>query len=111
MIGRVYWQSFNDSPKVSPREQPAISGNWWGTSSHASSKGPFIYFILLIILVRLDKIYVRVQFENVCPHWVQYIGRISMIVRKSTVAAELAGLGGQAAPPRFARAIYKMIEL
>ena len=36
-IGSVYWQSFQDSPKVSPREQPAISGNWW-TSSHASSK-------------------------------------------------------------------------
>ena len=36
-IGSVYWQSFQETPKVSPREQPAISGNWW-TSSHASSK-------------------------------------------------------------------------
>ena len=45
-IGSVYWQSFQETPKVSPREQPAISGNWWGgTSSHASSKGSFINYL------------------------------------------------------------------
>ena len=46
-IGSVYWQSFLETPKVSPREQPAISGNWWGgTSSHASSKGSFKNYVV-----------------------------------------------------------------
>ena len=31
-IGSVYWQSFLETPKVSPKEQIAISGNWWTTS-------------------------------------------------------------------------------
>ena len=31
-IGSVYWQSFQETPKVSPREQPAVSGNWWTPS-------------------------------------------------------------------------------
>ena len=34
-IGSVYWQSFLETPKVSPKEQIAISGNWW-TSSDAN---------------------------------------------------------------------------
>lgn len=42
-IGSVYWQSFQETPKVSPREQPAVSGNWW-TSSPASSKYSFSTF-------------------------------------------------------------------
>ena len=36
-IGSVYWQSFQETPKVSPREQPAVSGNWWTSSSSAAS--------------------------------------------------------------------------
>jgi len=49
-IGSVYWQSFQDSPKVSPREQPAISGNWW-TSSHASSCYSFTSSLLGLLFV------------------------------------------------------------
>lgn len=41
-IGSVYWQSFQETPKVSPREQPAVSGNWPWTSSPASSKYLFL---------------------------------------------------------------------
>ena len=34
-IGSVYWQSFQETPKVSQKEQPAISGNWGIFSSAA----------------------------------------------------------------------------
>ena len=37
-IGSVYWQSFQEKPKVAPKEQPAISGNWWTSSSAAGQK-------------------------------------------------------------------------
>lgn len=39
-IGSVYWQSFQEKIPVSPREQAAISGNWW-TSSQATSKSKY----------------------------------------------------------------------
>lgn len=31
-IGSVYWQSFLETPKVSPKEQISIYGNLWGSS-------------------------------------------------------------------------------
>ena len=36
-IGSVYWQSFQETPKVSQKEQPAISGNWGIFSSAAGT--------------------------------------------------------------------------
>ena len=40
-IGSVYWQSFQETPKVSPKEQPAISDSWWNNSSAAGNlQGP-----------------------------------------------------------------------
>ena len=43
-IGSVYWQSFQETPKVSPREQPAVSGNWWTSSSSAASGSTLLLF-------------------------------------------------------------------
>lgn len=43
-IGSVYWQSFQETPKVSPKEQPAISGNWWTSSTSAASKNNFNFY-------------------------------------------------------------------
>ena len=61
-IGSVYWQSFQETPKVSPREQPAISGNWW-TSSHASSKqnpkcknNHNTFYLLTQVLIRVKSV-------------------------------------------------------
>ena len=67
-IGSVYWQSFQETPKVSQKEQPAISGNWGIFSSAAgtfsnvlSIKSIFfvfflssLSFILLAIFVTLS---------------------------------------------------------
>lgn len=47
-IGSVYWQSFQEKIPVSPREQAAISGNWW-TSSQATSKSKYSCKIVKII--------------------------------------------------------------
>ena len=67
-IGSVYWQSFQDSPKVSPREQPAISGNWW-TSSHASSKGSFINYLRILRKKSVKKLWIVIDLvDNFITH-------------------------------------------
>ena len=43
-IGSVYWQSFLETPKVSPKEQIAISGNWWTTSDANGKRNLKPYF-------------------------------------------------------------------
>ena len=42
-IGSVYWQSFLETPKVSPKEQISIYGNLWG-SSDANGKMFNVFF-------------------------------------------------------------------
>ena len=41
-IGSVYWQSFQETPKVSQKEQPAISGNWGIFSSAAGISSNYL---------------------------------------------------------------------
>ena len=54
-IGSVYWQSFLETPKVSPKEQISIYGNLWG-SSDANGKMFSVFFQKYISCIYIFKL-------------------------------------------------------